>query len=208
MSENHGHDVPALRAEREPDANFLGALRGGVRNDAVHADGGEDQRERAEGADDVHGEALLDYRIIDQSGEGRDIREWQNPNRRSESPSRAAAAVIAAGSFLVRSFDVHGQQRRPNFLGVGHEHFGIGLFAQGEAFGVRDDADDGRRGIKKTAGADLLADGVGVGPETFGHGVVDDSHGQGSGGIGFGEIAAAQESSAGWQEKYPGEAMV
>src|SRR5713101_741404 len=53
----HAEDVAWLRAERQANADFPGALRDGVSHDAVDADRGQRQRETRENAEQQHAEA-------------------------------------------------------------------------------------------------------------------------------------------------------
>src|SRR5229473_189197 len=55
--QHHTEDVARLRAERETDTDFPGALRDGVSHHAVNSDGGERQREGGENAEQQHAEA-------------------------------------------------------------------------------------------------------------------------------------------------------
>ena len=62
-------------AEREADAHLLGALRDRVGEDAVDADGGEDDGERSEAGDEQHDEAALGYQARDALIHGLDVEE-------------------------------------------------------------------------------------------------------------------------------------
>ena len=50
IAENHTEDIAALRTEGEADADFLGAAGYGEREQAVNADGGEQECNGGEGA--------------------------------------------------------------------------------------------------------------------------------------------------------------
>ena len=58
--------VAPLRAERDADADLLGALGDEVGDDAVEPDHGEHERQRREQAHQCHLEARLRHRVVDQ----------------------------------------------------------------------------------------------------------------------------------------------
>ena len=58
LPDNELADGGSVCAERHADAHLLGALRDGVGHQAVDADGGEQQRHRAENGKQQHVEAL------------------------------------------------------------------------------------------------------------------------------------------------------
>ena len=65
LPDDHAQHVAALRAERHPDADFLRALRHAVGDDAVDADGREQQRRAGENAEQQHRQTPLGDRARD-----------------------------------------------------------------------------------------------------------------------------------------------
>ena len=77
FADDQFEDVGAACAEGHADAHFLKALGDGEGHDAVDADGGEEEREYGEGAEDEDGEAVGDEGFADDLVHGADARHGE-----------------------------------------------------------------------------------------------------------------------------------
>ena len=185
LRENLAEDDGFLRTEGDADTDFVGALFGCVGDDSIEADGGEEEREEAEGAGEVDNDALEDVAHLHIVFEGGDVVEGQ-------------VGVEAGGGLLdcggVRERITGDTEVDGDFAAValpeGQEDGGGWIVNQATVFGVSGDADDGARCFPELH---LFADGVLSGPVAISESLIDDDDGLGAGAVRVGEVAAAED---------------
>src|SRR5437879_8968295 len=71
LTEDHAKDLERRGTESHANADFAGAARDGIGDDAIHADGGEEESDASERGEKKHGKARLNDGVADERGERR-----------------------------------------------------------------------------------------------------------------------------------------
>ena len=178
-------DRGAVCAQGHADAHLLGALLDGVGHQPVNADGGQDQRDGAEDGEQQHVEAFARGGAPHHLVHGSHVRYGK--------ASAGLAQLLGDGcDGLVRvSMGPHQPPQRLDArverghtigdLRLRNDHHRAGIAVKAAVVGVGDDADDLPRRLLELrpdifADDHLLTDGILLGPELFGHGLIDEHY--------------------------------
>ncbi len=156
------HDVAEAGAERDADADFLGAAAGGLREHRVDADGGHDQRDERESHKDFAEEVEIPLVVLDGAGENPGVAEGQILIEALD--SRADGFGGIAGGL-----DDEGHAA-PADLAEGLEEERIGILRVDVLNDVGGDADDGDPVaglVGVVVEAEAAAEGGAAGPEAL-----------------------------------------
>ena len=164
-------DLREGSAERHADSDLLGALGDGVGDDAVDSERGEDETECGEDSDEVDKEATRGGGVVDEELDGLEV------------GGGLAGVELAEGGKDCGLEGLGGEAGADDELGVvravlrgggGDVHLPTGFGLGGSLADVCDDADDAS--VRSAYDGDAV-DGVFVGPEVAGDGLVDDDDG-------------------------------
>ncbi len=187
LAQNEAQNIARLSSKSHANADFVSALAGGVSENAVDSDAGENQRNDAKAADENAGKALCGGVELNARIESSEIEERQIGvkgvngalNRRNESEGIARHASVNSDAAVVVLEKRQVEER-------------LWFLAKLKVVAVLGDADNGE---PSSVGVELFADGILMRPVAIDKGGVDDGDELRSIGVGGGKFAAGDHGN-------------